>query len=52
MFLLIVRDKIGKICTDIYGADGVTYSEKAESQIDNYAKAGFDKLPICMAKVS
>ena len=33
-----------------YGAGKVTYSEEAEKKIELYTRAGFDKLPICMAK--
>lgn len=47
---LSIKEKIEAICTRIYGADGVTYSEEAEAQIERYAAVGFDKLPICMAK--
>ncbi len=45
-----IKEKIETIATEIYGADGVDYSEMAEEQIANYTRLGFDKLPICMAK--
>jgi formyltetrahydrofolate synthetase len=45
-----IKQKIEKICTDIYGADGVEYTPEAERKIDLYNKLGFDKLPLCMAK--
>ena len=45
-----IKEKIEKIATDIYGADGVTYDPLAEKQIANYERAGFGNLPICMAK--
>lgn len=45
-----IKDKIETIAKEIYNADGVEYSEKAEKQIELYTEAGFDKLPICMAK--
>jgi formyltetrahydrofolate synthetase len=45
-----IKQKIEKIATDIYRADGVTYEPLAEEQIATYEKAGFGKLPICMAK--
>jgi len=32
------RDKIHSIATNIYGADGATYSEKAEEQIERYTQ--------------
>ncbi|MGD9152142.1 MAG: formate--tetrahydrofolate ligase [Gammaproteobacteria bacterium] len=45
-----IKDKIETICKEIYNADGVEYSEQAEKEIEAYTKAGFDKLPMCMAK--
>jgi formyltetrahydrofolate synthetase len=45
-----IKEKIEIIAKEIYGADGVEYSPLAEEQIARYTKAGFDKLPICMAK--
>jgi formyltetrahydrofolate synthetase len=45
-----IKKKIETIATEIYGADGVSYEPMAEKQIENYEKAGFGDLPICMAK--
>jgi len=45
-----LRDKIESIATKVYGADGVEYSGQAARQLDTYEKAGFGRLPICMAK--
>jgi formyltetrahydrofolate synthetase len=45
-----IKQKIEKICSDIYGADGVDYSPEAEAKIELYTRLGFDKLPLCMAK--
>ncbi len=45
-----IKQKIEKICIDIYGADGVEYLPEAERKIELYNKLGFDKLPLCMAK--
>lgn len=45
-----IKEKIETIAKNIYGADGVEYSEKANKQIELYTNAGFDKLPMCMAK--
>jgi formyltetrahydrofolate synthetase len=45
-----IKEKIEIICKEIYGADGVTYSDEAESKIELYTKLGFDKIPMCMAK--
>jgi formyltetrahydrofolate synthetase len=44
-----IKDKIDAIAR-FYGADGVDYSPEAEAKVELYAKLGFDKLPICMAK--
>jgi methylenetetrahydrofolate dehydrogenase (NADP+)/methenyltetrahydrofolate cyclohydrolase/formyltetrahydrofolate synthetase/formate--tetrahydrofolate ligase len=45
-----IKEKIEKIATEIYGADGVTYEPTAERQIQSFEEAGFGELPICMAK--
>ena len=39
-----------KICTEIYGANNVNYTEEALKEIKKIEKLGFSKLPICMAK--
>ncbi|MEJ7795604.1 MAG: formate--tetrahydrofolate ligase [Nocardioides sp.] len=45
-----LRDKIETIATRVYGADGVDYSALAARQLEKYERAGFGRLPICMAK--
>lgn len=45
-----IETKIGIIAQEIYGADGVNFSQKAKSQLKTIKNLGFDKLPICMAK--
>ena len=47
---LSVEDKIHRIATEIYGADGVEYSSKARTQLKMIKDLGYDGLPICMAK--
>lgn len=47
---LSIKEKIEAIATKIYGADGVDYSAKAETEIANMEALGFGNLPICMAK--
>ena len=47
---LSIKEKIEKIAEEIYGADGVDYSSKAEEQIANFESQGYGELPICMAK--
>jgi len=45
-----IKAKIEKICTEIYGADGVNFSPEAEKAIEKYTELGYGNLPICMAK--
>lgn len=45
-----VEDKIETIAKEIYGADGVNYTQKAQTQLKNIYELGLDKIPICMAK--
>ncbi|KAJ3388642.1 tetrahydrofolate synthase [Lobulomyces angularis] len=45
-----IENKILKIAKEMYGADGVEYSELAKKKLEVYTTQGFDKLPICMAK--
>ncbi len=47
---LPIKDKIAIIAKEIYGADGVTYSPKAEKTIKELTELGYDKTPVCMAK--
>ncbi|MBU1085626.1 MAG: formate--tetrahydrofolate ligase [Candidatus Beckwithbacteria bacterium] len=43
-------EKIEKIAKDIYGADGVDFTDIAKKQLKKYEKWNTPKLPICMAK--
>lgn len=45
-----VKDKIGKICTEIYGAGEVVYTDLALEQIKQYEDMGYKGLAVCMAK--
>lgn len=47
---LPVKEKIETIAKEIYGADGVTYSKRAELDLRRIARLGLEHLPICMAK--
>ncbi|HNF71566.1 MAG TPA: formate--tetrahydrofolate ligase, partial [Chitinophagaceae bacterium] len=47
---LPVEDKINRIATEIYGADGVEYSSTARTQLKMIRELGYDQLPVCMAK--
>ena len=45
-----IKDKIYKIATEIYGADGVDYTKACENRIKQIEADDLDKMPICMAK--
>jgi formate--tetrahydrofolate ligase len=45
-----LREKIETIATKVYGAAGVEYYLPASAQLDTYEKAGFGRLPVCIAK--
>jgi len=45
-----IKDKIHKIATEIYGADGVDYTKSCDKKIKQIEENGLDKMPICMAK--
>jgi formyltetrahydrofolate synthetase len=45
-----LKQKIETIAKEVYGADGVDYSELAEERLADFTRMGYDKLPICMAK--
>ena len=47
---LTIEEKIKVVATEIYGASSIEYSPKAKTQLKEYAKLGFDKFPICVAK--
>ena len=47
---LSIPEKIEKIATEIYGADGVDYTAKALKAIKDIEALGRDKVPVCIAK--
>jgi formate--tetrahydrofolate ligase len=47
---LPIKEKIRRIATEMYGAEGVSYTADAEEQIASFEANGFGGLPICMAK--
>lgn len=46
-----IEDKIKTIATTAYGAGEVVYTPDAQEQLKELYKHGWDKMPICMAKV-
>ena len=45
-----IKDKIVKICKEIYGASNVEFTQDAKNQIARLTKLGFEKQLVCMAK--
>ncbi|HEM5145484.1 TPA: formate--tetrahydrofolate ligase [Streptococcus suis] len=45
-----LEEKVTKIVTQIYGGTGVVFEKKARNQLAEFAKNGWNKLPVCMAK--
>lgn len=45
-----VEEKIIKIANQVYGADGVDFSQYAQQKLETYRANGLHLLPICMAK--
>ncbi|MDE6408128.1 MAG: formate--tetrahydrofolate ligase [Anaeroplasmataceae bacterium] len=45
-----IKEKITKICKEIYGASQVEFTQTAKNQMATMKKNGWDTLPICMAK--
>ena len=47
---LSIQEKIGEVCTRIYGADHVVFSDSAIKTIKRLTDLGFSNLPVCIAK--
>ena len=47
---LTLKQKISKICKEIYHAKDVNYSQTAKNALAKLTKLGYGNLPICMAK--
>ena len=47
---LPIREKIGIVAGEIYGAAGVVYTGNADRQIEKLEALGYGNLPVCMAK--
>ena len=44
------KEKIETLAKEIYGASSVEFDPKALKKLSEYEKAGYGKLPVCMAK--
>jgi len=45
-----IKEKIERVATEIYGADGVDFHGDAEDDIEQLTELGFDDVPIIMSK--
>ena len=45
-----LETKVEKLARNIYGADGVNFSETAKKKIEQFKNWCFGKLPVCVAK--
>lgn len=45
-----IKTKIEKVATQIYGAEGVEYTESALREIETIEKLGYGNYPVCIAK--
>lgn len=45
-----IKEKIETIAREVYGAEGVDYSDEAERKVAEFTRLGYDRFPICMAK--
>ncbi|MDE0873792.1 MAG: formate--tetrahydrofolate ligase [Acidimicrobiales bacterium] len=45
-----LRDKIRTVAQKVYGADDVSFTARANKQLDGYERNGFGDLPVCIAK--
>jgi formyltetrahydrofolate synthetase len=47
-----LEERIERIATRVYGAEGVDYSGEARKQLDEFERLGYGHLPVCMAKTA
>jgi len=45
-----IKQKLRKIATQLYRADGVQFTPQAEKSLKRLVELGYDKLPVCVAK--
>ena len=45
-----IEEKVNTIAKTIYGAKEVSFSKKAKKQLKQFAKLGWNDLPVCIAK--
>lgn len=45
-----IKEKIEKVCRNIYGAESVEFSDNAKESMKLIENLGYDNIPICIAK--
>ena len=45
-----IKTKIEKVATEVYGAEGVEYTDEALDEIKQIEKMGYGNYPVCIAK--
>lgn len=45
-----LAQKIHAVATNVYGADGVEFSERTQSKLARFTQLGYGALPVCIAK--
>lgn len=45
-----IKTKIEKVAKEVYGAQGVEFSEEASQEIERIERLGYKNLPVCIAK--
>jgi formate--tetrahydrofolate ligase len=45
-----LEKKIRKVATQVYGADGATFTDAARANLARFTEWGFGRLPVCVAK--
>jgi formate--tetrahydrofolate ligase len=45
-----LEEKVRKVALEVYGADGVNFTELAQQKLQQFSNWGYGKLPVCMAK--
>ena len=47
---LSIKEKIESVAKEVYGAEGVDYTDSATEEIEQIEKLGYRKYPVCIAK--
>ena len=45
-----IKEKIEKVAKEVYGAEGVDYTDSALEEIEQIEKLGYGNYPVCIAK--